>query len=88
MNEPIVDTLFTFAIYAFAFAFVFGWVILLGVMLLQWVLPKYEDGLEDFLQRVSKPLSILQKYSLWAIGILLAIRLLSGWLGWTEPLDI
>lgn len=81
MDKPLGEILYTVAAYVFGFTFVFGWIILISVSLLQWALPKYEDKLEDFLQNIGKPLSFLQKYSLWAIGILLAIGLLTGWLG-------
>jgi len=40
-----------------------------------------------FLQLISKPLGIIQKYSILGALILFLIRLFAGWLGWAEPLS-
>ena len=84
--EPIGDKLFIIAAYIFGSAFVVGWLVLIIVMILEWIFPKSEWRLENFLQKISFPIEILQKYSLIALLVLLFIRWISGILGWTEPL--
>lgn len=87
MDKPIGGILFMISVWAFAFTFVFGWVVLIVVALLQWMFPKHEHKLDSFLKRIMDPLGKLQKYSLWALGVLFVIRILAGWLGWAEPLE-
>ena len=86
MKEPLGDTLFWLATIILGLTFIAGWVVLIVVMLLQWLFPKFDNKFEAFLQTVSKPLGLIQKYSIYAIVILFLIRLIVGWLGWAPPL--
>lgn len=88
MNEPLGDKLFDIAIVTFAIVFVVGWTLLLSISILQWAFPNRSDSLEFFLQKTSKPLTVLQRYSGYAALILLAIRFIAGLLGWGPPLPV
>ena len=88
MNEPLGDKLFWIALSIFCFVLVVGWAILLVVMLLQWLFPDVADTLERFLTVISKPLGIIQKYSIYGAIVLFLFRLIVGWLGWADPLTL
>jgi len=87
MKEPLGDNLLWIVITIFCSVIIFGWLILLVTIFLQWLFPKFEDRIEMFLQLISNPLGIIQKYSIWGALILFLIRLFAGWLGWAEPLS-
>lgn len=87
MKEPLGDTIFWIMAVIFGSAFIGGWILLLTVMFLQWLLPNSNEKLEKFLQKVSKPLGLIQKYSIYCIIILFILRLVVGWLGWAPPLN-
>jgi hypothetical protein len=88
VREPLGDKLFDIAIGMLAFTFIIGWILLLSIMFLQWALPNRSDSLELFLQKASKPLTIVQKYAGYSALILLALRFIAGLLGWGPPLPV
>jgi hypothetical protein len=51
-------------------------------MLVSWLFPKTRARAEKTLDAVVKPLSIIGKYALIVAAVLLATRLVAGWLGW------
>lgn len=88
MNSPIGDKLFDITIITFVCVIATGWVILILTTIIQWLFPSIADSMESIFQRIMKPLSIIQKYSI-IVGLgLLALRLVAGWLGWAAPLDL
>ena len=87
MKEPLGDTIFWILIIILGSTLILGWVVLLTVTFLQWIIPKSNDKLEKFLQTASKPLGIVQKYSIYSAVILFILRLVVGWLGWAPPLN-
>ena len=86
MNEPLGDKLFNIAIIVLVVGWAFGWILLIGVTLIQKLIPSVETNAENFLQKTMRPLKYLTKYALIAAAILFLIRLLAGWLGWAPPL--
>lgn len=86
MQPALGDRLFDFVIFAFFACWAIGWLILLTVMGLQYLLPTREAGLEHALQVTGNVLGPVLKYTLWAGGILLAIRVVASWLGWAPPI--
>ncbi|MBN8697162.1 MAG: hypothetical protein J0L87_11595 [Bacteroidetes bacterium] len=87
MEESIGDKIFNFSCVILGGTFIFGWIILIGFMFLQWMLPKFEGKFEFLLLKFSAPLSIIQKYSFYCIILLLILRLIASWLGWATPLS-
>ncbi len=84
MKEPLGDILIKSLGIIFVSIWILGWLILIISFVLKKILPKYESKFENFIQRTSRPLGVIQKYSLWGLLILLALQMISGWLGWTE----
>lgn len=87
MNAPLGDRLLEVSILIFASVWIIGWIILFSTLILKWILPKYKNNLERLNYYLVKPISFIQKYSLWAAIILFVLRLIIGWLGWAEPLN-
>jgi len=78
------DRLLTIAIIIFAITWIVGWFILIVITILQKVLPRKEESLEQILQKIAKYLEPTQKYSLLFATALFAIYLLAKWLGWVK----
>ena len=84
MREPIGDILIELLGIIFVSIWILGWLILLISVVLKKNLPKYESKLENFIQRTSRTLGVIQKYSLWGFLILLVLQIIASWLGWAE----
>ncbi|NLD50439.1 MAG: hypothetical protein GX660_25135 [Clostridiaceae bacterium] len=84
MTEPLVDKIISLLLYIFGATWVLGWIILLLIMLNEKLFPKYEQKLEETLDKFSNILSPIMHGSLIAVGILFLIYILSNWLGWTK----
>ena len=80
------DRLFGIALFTLAGLWVFGWVVLLEITLLQWLLPSIEKSLKEKLQAIGRILGPALKYVFLFALALFVIRLLAGWLGWASPL--
>jgi hypothetical protein len=87
MNTPLGDRLFEISILLFGSIWIIGWILLFLILLLKLIFPKYKTDLQRFSDYTFKPLSLIQKYSLWAVILLFLLRLVIGWLGWAEPLN-
>lgn len=87
MNIPLGDRLFEVSIFIFGSIWIIGWILLFLILILRWILPKYSVYFQRFSDYIFKPMSLIQKYSLWASITLFLLRLVVGWLGWAEPLN-
>ena len=85
MQQALGDRLFDLAIEVFFLSWAAGWVVLLVVMALQYVLPAREAALERILQRFGRVLAPALKYTGLAALTLFALRLVATWLGWAGP---
>ena len=88
MQQALGDRLFDFIAGAFVVLWTAGWVVLLLVMALQYVLPKREAALENVLQRFGRLLAPALTYTGLAALVLLALRLVATWLGWAPPFSV
>ena len=86
MKESMGDTLFNVACIVLVSTFIVGWILLIAVMLAQKLFPAIEAKAENFLQKISKPIGQIQKYSFIIMIVLFLLRLLAGLLGWATPL--
>lgn len=86
MSKPFGDLLFDIAIIILLITWIGGWIILIVASLTQKIFPTSDTIVEKFLQVISAPLSIIQKYALIIVVILFFMRLIIGWLGWAPPL--
>lgn len=84
---PFGDQLLRLATILLAAFWALGWVLLLVITALEHALPNREKGLERVRQTTARLLEPPLKYALWAVGILLAIRIIAEFLGWAPLLD-
>jgi hypothetical protein len=87
MKETLGDKLFWIATIVFCSVFVLGWILLIGIILLQWLFPVWAEKLDKLLKMIAKPLGLIQRYSIIAAVTLFLCRLVAGWLGWATPLS-
>ena len=86
MQRALGDTLLDLVLLVLGTCWAMGWLVLLGLMGLQYLFPKRAARLEHALQVTGKILGPILKYAFWTACILFALRLVAGWLAWAPPI--
>lgn len=76
---PLGDRLVDLLVLVFVASWAIGWVVLLLIIALQYVLPTRASTLERILQFTGRTLDPILKYAGMAALVLLALRLFAGW---------
>ena len=86
MKQPLGDTMFNFSCVILIGTFIGGWILLIVIMLVQKFFPIAESTTERFLQKISKPIEQIQKYSFIVLAVLFLLRVLTAFLGWAPSI--
>jgi hypothetical protein len=65
---------------------ILGWILLLSIMIAEKLVPSKTEKLELLLKNTGRILGPVQKYLFVFLVVLFALKLITGWLGWAEPL--